>query len=187
FMQAYDATNNESPIPLPRALIAPPTVLPSSPVLPLSPIMDPKRISTSAAAPMTQAAIKKLVGDSVFAALKAQAATMANTDNTNKNTDQEKFMCNNTDDCKVKFATGTLTEEALSWWNSFAQRIGIEQDDKIAWTELKRLLINKYFPRTEVRKMDDDFYDLVVKGNDLKTYARRFQELATFMSKHDAK
>ncbi|GJT90628.1 hypothetical protein Tco_1079473, partial [Tanacetum coccineum] len=27
---------------------------------------------------------------------------------------------NCTKDCKVKFATGTLTEEALSWWNSFA-------------------------------------------------------------------
>ncbi|GKE00005.1 hypothetical protein Tco_1387988, partial [Tanacetum coccineum] len=40
-MQAYDATNNESPIPLPRAPIAPPTVLPSSLVLPLSPIFDP--------------------------------------------------------------------------------------------------------------------------------------------------
>ncbi|GKD43147.1 hypothetical protein Tco_1267792 [Tanacetum coccineum] len=31
-MQAYNATNNESPIPPPRAPIAPPTVLPSSPV-----------------------------------------------------------------------------------------------------------------------------------------------------------
>ncbi|GKG31696.1 hypothetical protein Tco_0426646, partial [Tanacetum coccineum] len=28
---------------------------------------------------------------------------------------------NCTEDCKVKFSTGTLTEEALSWWNSFAQ------------------------------------------------------------------
>ncbi|GJZ69548.1 hypothetical protein Tco_0633098 [Tanacetum coccineum] len=37
-MQAYNATNNESPIPLPR----PPTVLPSSPVLPLSPMFDPQ-------------------------------------------------------------------------------------------------------------------------------------------------
>ncbi|GJV18341.1 hypothetical protein Tco_1367361 [Tanacetum coccineum] len=26
--------------------------------------------------------------------------------------------------------------------------------------------------------MEDEFYNLVVKGNDLKTYARRFQELA---------
>ncbi|GJR88413.1 hypothetical protein Tco_0212424 [Tanacetum coccineum] len=48
--------------------------------------MAPKRISTSTTPPMTQAAIKKLVADSVSAALKAQAATMANTDNTNKNT-----------------------------------------------------------------------------------------------------
>ncbi|GJW18514.1 putative reverse transcriptase domain-containing protein [Tanacetum coccineum] len=40
-MQAYNATNNESPIPLPQAPIAPPTVLPPSPVLPLSPMFDP--------------------------------------------------------------------------------------------------------------------------------------------------
>ncbi|GJU00329.1 reverse transcriptase domain-containing protein [Tanacetum coccineum] len=82
------------------------------------------------------------------------------------------------EDCKVKFATGTLTEDALSWWNSYAKPIGIEQADKIAWTELKRLLTNKYYPQTEVKKMEDEFYNLVVKGNDLKTYARRFQELA---------
>ncbi|GJZ93359.1 hypothetical protein Tco_0665424, partial [Tanacetum coccineum] len=39
-MQAYNATNNESPIPPPRAPIAPPTVLPPSLVLPLSPMFD---------------------------------------------------------------------------------------------------------------------------------------------------
>ncbi|GJT00451.1 hypothetical protein Tco_0821620 [Tanacetum coccineum] len=31
---------------------------------------------------------------------------------------------------------------------------------------------------TEVKKIEDEFYNLVVKGNDLKTYIRRFQELA---------
>ncbi|GKC32433.1 hypothetical protein Tco_1039727, partial [Tanacetum coccineum] len=31
------------------------------------------------------------------------------------------FSCSNyTEDYKMKFATGTLIEEALSWWNSFA-------------------------------------------------------------------
>ncbi|GJS90702.1 reverse transcriptase domain-containing protein [Tanacetum coccineum] len=85
---------------------------------------------------------------------------------------------NCTKDCKVKFATSTLTEDALSWWNSYAKPIGIEQADKIAWTELKRLLTNKYYPRTEVKKMEDEFYNLVVKGNNLKTYARRFHKLA---------
>nr|GEW80044.1 reverse transcriptase domain-containing protein [Tanacetum cinerariifolium] len=46
------------------------------------------------------------------------------------------------------------------------------------WTELKRLLTNKYCPRTEIKKMEDEFYNMSVKGNDLKTYVRRFQELA---------
>ncbi|GJZ04417.1 hypothetical protein Tco_0537692 [Tanacetum coccineum] len=116
--------------------------------------MTPKRTSISAAPAMTQAAIKKLVADSVFAALEAQAATMANTDNTNRNIGQgetpvarkcsyKEFMncqpfnfkgtegavglicwfertesvfsrSNCTEDCKVKCATSTLTEEALS-------------------------------------------------------------------------
>ncbi|GJX78425.1 putative reverse transcriptase domain-containing protein [Tanacetum coccineum] len=40
-MQAYNATHNESPILLPRAPIAPPTFLPPSLVLSLSPMFDP--------------------------------------------------------------------------------------------------------------------------------------------------
>nr|GEY92681.1 reverse transcriptase domain-containing protein [Tanacetum cinerariifolium]GFA18996.1 reverse transcriptase domain-containing protein [Tanacetum cinerariifolium] len=178
--------------------------------------MPPKRTSTSKAPAMTQDDIKKLVVDSVSAALEEQAANMANTDNTTrpretpvarKCTYKEFMSCqlfyfngtegavglihwfeqtelvfspsNCTEDCKVKFATGTLTEDALSWWNSYAKPIGIEQADKIAWTELKRLLTNKYCTRTEVKKMEDEFNNLVVNGNDLKTYIRRFQELAT--------
>nr|GEV47361.1 reverse transcriptase domain-containing protein [Tanacetum cinerariifolium] len=80
---------------------------------------------------------------------------------------------------RVTFATGTLTNDALSWWNAYARPIGIEQANKITWTKLKRLLTNEYCPRTEIKKMEDEFYDLIVKGNDLKTYFRRFQELAT--------
>nr|GEY43956.1 reverse transcriptase domain-containing protein [Tanacetum cinerariifolium] len=85
---------------------------------------------------------------------------------------------NYTKDCKVKFATGTLTEEALSWWNSFAQPIRIEEAYKITWSEFKKLLKMKYCPRTEDQKIEDEFYSLTVKGNDLKTYLKRFQELA---------
>ncbi|GJX52947.1 putative reverse transcriptase domain-containing protein [Tanacetum coccineum] len=43
---------------------------------------------------------------------------------------------------KVTFATGTLTDDALSWWNAYAQPMGIEQANQITWTELKRLLTN---------------------------------------------
>ncbi|GJV73576.1 putative reverse transcriptase domain-containing protein [Tanacetum coccineum] len=112
--------------------------------------MPPKRMSTSEAPAMTQAAIRKLVADSVSAALEAQAANMANTDNTTRPREapiaRQLYSCSNyTEDCKVKFASGTLTEEALSWWNSFAQPIGIEKDFKITWIEFKKLLIKKSF------------------------------------------
>ncbi|GKG21166.1 reverse transcriptase domain-containing protein, partial [Tanacetum coccineum] len=79
---------------------------------------------------------------------------------------------------KVTFTAGTLTDDALSWLNSYAQPIGIEQANQITWTELKRLLTNKYCPRTEIKKMEYEFYGLTVNGSDLKTYIRRFQELA---------
>ncbi|GJT91386.1 hypothetical protein Tco_1080231 [Tanacetum coccineum] len=174
-MQAYYA--KESPIP-------PPTIVPPSPML--SPIMPPKRTSTSEAPTMTQTAIRKLVADNVVATLEAQAATMENTNNPNRNTGPtgtpvarkgnykefiscQPFYFNGTEgaiglirwfewtesvfshsNCakenKVTFATGTLTDDALSWWNSYAQPIGIEQANKITWTELKRLLTNKYYP-----------------------------------------
>ncbi|GJS07066.1 hypothetical protein Tco_0363862 [Tanacetum coccineum] len=73
---------------------------------------------------------------------------------------------------KVTFATGTLTDDALSWWNAYAQPMGIEQANQITWTELKRLLTNKYCPRTEIKKMEEELYNLIVKGNDLKPYVR---------------
>nr|GEV46101.1 reverse transcriptase domain-containing protein [Tanacetum cinerariifolium] len=81
--------------------------------------MAPKRKSTSAALAMTQAAIRKLVTDSVAAAL---------------------------------------------------EPIGIEEAYKTTWLELKKLLTKKYCPRTEVKKMEDEFHSLTVKGNNLKTY-----------------
>nr|GFA92884.1 reverse transcriptase domain-containing protein [Tanacetum cinerariifolium] len=185
--------------------------------------MPPKRSSTSIASAsevpaMDQAAIRQLIFDVIAAALEALAATMANTDNPNRNLGSKEtpvakrgnykefiscqpFYFNGTEGAigpirwfertelvfsrskcaeedRVTFVTCTLTNDALSWWNAYAQPIGIEQANKITWTELKRLLTNKYCPRTEIRKMEDGFYNLVVKENDLKTYIRRFQELA---------
>nr|GEW24816.1 putative reverse transcriptase domain-containing protein [Tanacetum cinerariifolium] len=49
-------------------------------------LMPPKKTSKSTASAMTQDAIRQLVTDSVTTALKAQAATMENTNNLNRNT-----------------------------------------------------------------------------------------------------
>ncbi|GKE04313.1 hypothetical protein Tco_1396331 [Tanacetum coccineum] len=40
---------------------------------------------------------------------------------------------------RVTFITGTLTDDALSWWNAYAQLIRIEQANKITWIESKSL------------------------------------------------
>nr|GFB67364.1 hypothetical protein [Tanacetum cinerariifolium] len=117
--------------------------------------MPPKRVSTSTAPAMTQATIWQLISDGIAAALEALAATMANTENPNGNLRSRetlvakkrklqrvhKLKC--TEEDKVTFAIGTLTNDALSWWNAYTQPIGIEQANKIAWAELKRLLTNK--------------------------------------------
>nr|GEW47817.1 reverse transcriptase domain-containing protein [Tanacetum cinerariifolium] len=108
--------------------------------------------------------LRQLVADSVTTALEAQAAKMANANNTNRNPEPreapvvrkcsyKEFMSsqhfnfkgsegavglihwfehtesvfsrsNCTEDCKVKFSTDTLTEEALSWWNSLLNLVG---------------------------------------------------------------
>ncbi|GJV25609.1 reverse transcriptase domain-containing protein [Tanacetum coccineum] len=180
--------------------------------------MPPKRMSTSETPAITLAVIQQLITDGIIAALEAQAATMANANNPNRNTGTreipvakrgnykefincqpfyfngmegavdlirwfertESVFCRSkcAEEDRVTFATGTLTNDALSWWNAYAQPIRIEKANKITYTELKRLLTNKYCPRTEVKKMEDEFYNLVVKEDDLKTYIRRFQELA---------
>ncbi|GJW55467.1 reverse transcriptase domain-containing protein [Tanacetum coccineum] len=180
--------------------------------------MPPKRTSTSETPTITLVAIQQLITNGISSSLKAQAATITNANNPNRNTGPtgipiaktgnykefvscQPFYFNGTEgavdliswfertdlvfsrsNCaeenKVTFATSTLTGDALSWWNSYAQPIGIDQANRITWTELKRFLTNKYCPRTEVKKIEDEFYNLAVKGNDLKTYIRRFQELA---------
>ncbi|GKB83450.1 hypothetical protein Tco_0950345 [Tanacetum coccineum] len=92
--------------------------------------------------------------DGIAAALEAQAAAMANAVYPMEEPlDQEKFL-NYAEENRVTFATGTLTDDALSWWNAYAQPIGIEQANRITWTELKRFLTNKYCPQTEVKKME---------------------------------
>nr|GEX82536.1 reverse transcriptase domain-containing protein [Tanacetum cinerariifolium] len=135
-----------------------------------------KRTSTSAIPAINQANIRQLIDDCLAAALEAQAANMANTSNTNRNPEQalvvrkcsyKEFMS-----CQpFNFKGSEGAVRLIRWFEQEAY--------KITWVEFKKLLIKKYCPRTEIHKMEDEFYNLTVKGNDLKTYMKRFQELAT--------
>ncbi|GJU43821.1 reverse transcriptase domain-containing protein [Tanacetum coccineum] len=78
---------------------------------------------------------------------------------------------------QVKYATCTLLNSALTWWNFHKRTIGIEAAYAMSWEELINLMTEVYCPRKEVQKIENELWNLVVKGNDLTAYTRRFQEL----------
>ncbi|GKA20676.1 putative reverse transcriptase domain-containing protein [Tanacetum coccineum] len=49
--------------------------------------------------------------------------------------------------------------------------------EKMEMTELMKLMTEVYCPRNEIQKMKTELWNLIIKGNDLTTYTRRFQEL----------
>ncbi|GJU25385.1 putative reverse transcriptase domain-containing protein [Tanacetum coccineum] len=78
---------------------------------------------------------------------------------------------------QVKYASCTLLNSALTWWNYHKRTIRIEAAYAMSWAELMKLMTEVYCPRNEVQKMETELWNLVVKGNDLTAYTRRFQEL----------
>ncbi|GJX29769.1 putative reverse transcriptase domain-containing protein [Tanacetum coccineum] len=78
---------------------------------------------------------------------------------------------------QVKYATRTLLNIALTWWNSHKRTIRIEAAYAMSWAKLIKLMTEVYCPRNEVQKMETELWNLVVKGNDLTAYTRRFQKL----------
>ncbi|GKE09757.1 putative reverse transcriptase domain-containing protein [Tanacetum coccineum] len=78
---------------------------------------------------------------------------------------------------QVKYASCTLLNSALTWWNSHKRTIRIEAANAMSWVELMKLMTKVYCPRNEVKKMETELWNLIVKGNELTAYTRRFQEL----------
>ncbi|GJU66903.1 hypothetical protein Tco_1253162 [Tanacetum coccineum] len=70
--------------------------------------------------------------------------------------------------CQPSYFNGTEGAVGLIRWfertESVFSRSKYAEEDRVTFATVK--------------KMEDEFYNLAVKGNDLKTYVRRFQELA---------
>ncbi|GJX79489.1 hypothetical protein Tco_0327638 [Tanacetum coccineum] len=139
--------------------------------------MPPKRTSTSEAPAMTQAsAIIELVANSVFTALEAQALSwqiliLIPPD--------QEIACSKKKKCATESSDACQTYQL--------QRIA--EAYKITWVEFKKLLIKKYYPRTEElatlyptmvpdsEKMMEVFIGGLpqsIKGNDFAVIIRRF-------------
>ncbi|GKC72663.1 putative reverse transcriptase domain-containing protein, partial [Tanacetum coccineum] len=84
---------------------------------------------------------------------------------------------------QVKYATCTLLDSALTWWNSHKRTIGTDAAYALSWRELLKLMTEVYCPRNEIQKMETELWNLSVKNNDMATYTQRFQELTMMCTK----
>ncbi|GKB51219.1 putative reverse transcriptase domain-containing protein [Tanacetum coccineum] len=84
---------------------------------------------------------------------------------------------------QVKYATCTLLNSALTWWNSHKRTVGTEAAFAMSWRELMKLMAEVYCPRNEIQKMESELWNLTVKNNDLAAYTQRFQELTMMCTK----
>nr|GEY40441.1 L-Ala-D/L-amino acid epimerase isoform X1 [Tanacetum cinerariifolium] len=115
--------------------------------------MPPKRTSTSEAPVMTQAAIRKLVADSVATALEAQDTMMANTNNPNRNSGLRR----------TPIARKRTYKKFMNcqpfYFNGMEGAVGL-----IRWFKRTELIFSrsncakknkKYCPQTEIKKMEE--------------------------------
>ncbi|GJR41960.1 reverse transcriptase domain-containing protein [Tanacetum coccineum] len=79
---------------------------------------------------------------------------------------------------QVKFATCTLLGAALTWWNSHVKTVGHDAAYGMPWKTLMKMMTVKYCPRSEIKKLEIEIWNLKVKGTDVVGYTQRFQELA---------
>ncbi|GJT68449.1 hypothetical protein Tco_1019929 [Tanacetum coccineum] len=136
--------------------------------------MPPKRTSTSETPAITLAAIQQLIANGIATTLEAQATTMASASNPNRNTEPTGTPVAKTGNykefvsCQPFYFNGTEGAVGLIRWFERTQlvfsRSNYAEENKVTFATVK--------------KIEDEYYNLVVKGNDLKTYIRRFQELA---------
>ncbi|GKB19082.1 hypothetical protein Tco_0853005 [Tanacetum coccineum] len=57
---------------------------------------------------------------------------------------------------QVKYATCTLLNSALTWWNSHKRIVRTDAAFTMSWRELMKLMAEVYWPRNEIQKMETE-------------------------------
>ncbi|GJS97358.1 putative reverse transcriptase domain-containing protein [Tanacetum coccineum] len=78
---------------------------------------------------------------------------------------------------RVKFASSTLLDGALTWWNVYVCSVTLDTVHATPWSDFKAMFIWKYCPRNEIKQMENELWNLKVKGTNLTAYNQHFQEL----------
>ncbi|GKA85534.1 reverse transcriptase domain-containing protein [Tanacetum coccineum] len=78
---------------------------------------------------------------------------------------------------RVKFASSTLLDGALTWWNVYVRSVTLNTAHATPCSDFKAMFIRKYCPRNEIKQMENELWNLKVKGTNLTAYNQHFQEL----------
>ncbi|GJW34379.1 putative reverse transcriptase domain-containing protein [Tanacetum coccineum] len=74
---------------------------------------------------------------------------------------------------QVKYASCTLLDGALTWWNSYKRAVGVDAAYAMMWKALMKLMTEVYCSRNEIHKMETELWNLTVKSNNLTAYNQR--------------
>ncbi|GJR71242.1 putative reverse transcriptase domain-containing protein [Tanacetum coccineum] len=130
------------------------------------------------------------VAEALTAAAVTHAASTQEKNNLGSNSSQNKTcnykefravmhenFCGTEEGDRVKFASSTLLDGALTWWNVYVRSVTLNTAHATPWSDFKAMFIRKYCPRNEVKQMENELWNLKVKGTNLTAYNQRFQEL----------
>ncbi|GJZ74749.1 reverse transcriptase domain-containing protein [Tanacetum coccineum] len=66
---------------------------------------------------------------------------------------------------------------ALTWWNVYVRSVTLNTAHATPCSDFKAMFIRKYCPRNEIKQMENELWNLKVKGTNLTAYNQHFQEL----------
>ncbi|GKA63732.1 hypothetical protein Tco_0763338 [Tanacetum coccineum] len=72
---------------------------------------------------------------------------------------------------QIKFATYTFLRSSQTWWNFYVRTVGHDVAYAMTWTNLKKMMTDKYCLRGELKKLEVEMWNLKVKeSNKIKRY-----------------
>ncbi|GJW39830.1 hypothetical protein Tco_0065675 [Tanacetum coccineum] len=73
---------------------------------------------------------------------------------------------------QVKYATCTLLNSALTWWNSHKRTVGTDVAFAMSWRELMKLMAEVYCPRNKIQNMEFELNVIAAERTRLKDAVR---------------
>ncbi|GKB46533.1 hypothetical protein Tco_0897286 [Tanacetum coccineum] len=131
-------------------------------------IMHPK------SAPMTQAATRRLIKESVDAVIAAERESQAKVRNDASGSGPVRGQDTApvVQGKKVRFPAATLEGPALTWWNSKIATLGLDTVNRMPWTKMKQLMTAEFYPIEEIQRMEHELWNLKVKEYDIVAYTK---------------